>query len=494
MPDVDLVIKDCVIVNAEEIVQGNLYVDGGRIVAISKDPKEEWAAGARVLDAEGRYVIPGLVDPHTHLGGRYLLEQDFRTETPGAVAGGITSIGIIHGSARATREFKEFVDAEDVIPWSKAYPIAREIGEEASLVDFFYIPPINTAEQAEEIPRLADDFGLHAYKFYANLKAPSSTTVGEKWKARIGIPISFDDSLIWYGFQQVAKIGPTGTALVHAENTEVAKALTDQLKAQGRRDPKAWTEKSPGWIEAEHVQRYSMFAREAGCRLYAVHLSSKEGYAAVKRSFADGTRLVVETAPHFLTLTCDDPPGPLLKVNPPIRYKDDNEALWQGIAEGVITCVGTDHVVTNRHEKLEKGDTSDRLGDPATDIWSTGSGLVGWPTLLPLMLSEGVHKGRITIEQAVAVCCRNPAMTFGLFPRKGAIRVGSDADLVILEFDETRTMAAEGMRSYQDFSLWEGWQLTGWPSTTVLRGAVVYENEEVTAQHGYGRALRMFVE
>ena len=487
MGKVDLVVKDAQIVTPDGTVTGSVYVDGGRIVGISRSG--DWAEGHRIIDADGRHLIPGLVDPHGHPGAKYLLEQDFNTETPGAAAGGVTTVGIMHGSGRATREFKEFVTVEDTIVWSKAYPIARDIGESTSMVDFFYIPTINNFDQIAEIPRLAEEFGLCAYKFYANLKTPATTSVGEKWKARISQPGPFDDSLLWAGFEQIGKIGPAGIALVHNENTEVAKVFMDRLKAEGRKDPEAWTEKSPGWVEAEHIMRYSYFARQANCRLYVIHLTSKEGLEACKRSLADGTRVTVETCPHYLNLTCKDKPGVLLKVNPPIRYKEDNEALWRGIQDGVITTIGTDQVITSMHEKTVKGDTSDRTADPKTDIWATGSGFVSWDALLPVMLSEGVHKGRITLEQLVELCCQNTAKTFGLFPRKGAIRVGSDADMVLVDMDKEQLMSTEVMHSYADFTVFEGWKLKGWPEVTILRGKVIYEGGEVTGEHGFGRAI-----
>jgi dihydropyrimidinase/dihydroorotase len=484
---VDLLIRDALVVSAEGVVPGSIAVDEGRIVAISRggDPPP----AERVIDAEGRYVIPGLVDPHSHPGASFDLTESLRSDTPGAAAGGVTTIGIMHGSARARREFLEFPEPEDMIPWSQAYPVAREIGEENSVVDFFYIPSIDNVEQAEEIPRLAEEFGLCAFKFYANLKSTQTTAVGAKWKARIAHPQPFDDSMIWYGFEQIGKIGRAGIALVHHENTEVAKVFIDRLRSQGRTDPEAWTEKSPGWIEAEHISRYSRFAREAGCRLYVLHLTSKEGLAECKRSLADGTRLVVETCPHYMLLTCRSDPGVLLKVNPPIRYEEDNEALWQGIRDGVITCIGTDNVITDLNWKTILGDTGDRATDPATDIWSTGSGFVGWDLVLPLMLSEGVHKGRVTLEKVVEVCCENTARTFGLYPRKGSIRVGADADLVILDLDRTQKMTASMQHSKSDFTLFEGWELKGWPATTILRGKVIWDDGEVTGEFGCGRAI-----
>jgi dihydropyrimidinase len=484
---VDLLIRDALIVSGEGVVPGSIYIDDGRIVGIAQDADPTQAK--RVIDAEGRYVIPGLVDPHSHPGATFDLAEGFRSDTPGAAAGGVTTIGIMHGSARASRDFKEFPAEEDMVVWSQAYPIAREIGEENSLVDFFYIPSIDNFAQAEEIPRLAEEFGLCAYKFYANLKSTDTTAVGAKWKARIAHPQAFDDSLIWAGFEQIGKIGPAGIALVHHENTEVAKVFIDRLKGQGRTDPEAWTEKSPGWVEAEHIARYSRFAREAGCRLYVLHLTSKEGLAECRRSLADGTHLVVETCPHYMLLTCRSEPGVLLKVNPPIRYEEDNEALWRGIREGVITCIGTDTVLTNLNWKTVVGDTGDRETDPATDIWSTGSGFVGWDVVLPLMLSEGVNKGRVTIEQVVEICCENTARTFGLYPRKGSIRVGADADLVIVDMAKTRTMTAAMQHSISDFTLYEGWEIRGWPVTTILRGEVVYDDGEITGSYGCGRAI-----
>ncbi len=487
MASIDLLIKDAQIVSAEGVTPGCIYVDGGRIVALAHE--SDLLQADQVIDAEGRYVIPGCVDPHTHPGAGYPLDESFRTDTPGAAAGGITTIGIMHGSCRATRDFKPYPDPEDMIPWSQAYPIAREIGHENSMVDFFYIPSMDSMEQVAEIPRLAEEFGLCAYKFYANLKTPDTTAVGAKWKARISHPLNYDDSMIWAGFEQIGKIGPAGIALVHHENTEVASVYMNQLKEAGRKDPEAWTQKSPGWVEAEHISRYSRFAREAGCRLYVLHLTSKEGVEECKRSLADGTRLVVETCPHYMLLTCKSDPGVLLKVNPPIRYEEDNEALWRSIQEGLITVMGTDQVLTTLEWKTVVGDTGDRTTDPKTDIWSTGSGFVGWDFMLPLMLSEGVHKGRIGLEKVVEICCENTAKTFGLFPRKGAIRVGADADLVILDMDKTQKIGPHLQHSISDFTLFDGWDVRGWPAVTLLRGEVIFDDGEVTGTHGIGRAI-----
>ncbi len=486
---VDLVIKNARLVFPSGVQEGGVAVDEGKIVAIAKTPNLPQAS--KVIDAKNHFVMPGAVDGHTHIGGKYLLEQDFKTETPGAAAGGVTTIGIMHGSARAGKTYKQFVTPEDTIPWSKAFPVAKATGESTSMIDFFYTPYLNTDEQAEEIPQLAKNYGITSFKFYGSLKTAMTTHVGPNWKMRMGMPANYDDGLIYRGFEKIGQLGNPGIALVHCENTEVAKVYMDRLRAQGRIDPPAWLERSPGWLEAEHVNRFSYYARITNSALYILHLSSRQGLAECLKSRNDGTRIIVETCPQYLIKTMYDREGVKLKVNPPIRTKEDNEALWEGVRNGSIQSLGTDHVVTSVEEKLVQGDVGGPLDDKfdaSANIWCTGSGFVGMETAIPLMLSEGVHKGRITLEKLVEIYCQNPAYYLGLYPKKGAIALGSDADLVILDMDKKMKVEAGALHSYADFSIYEGMELKGWPMMTILRGEVVSENREITGKHGYGRS------
>lgn len=151
--------------------------------------------------------------------------------------------------------------------------------------------------------------------------------------------------------------------------------------------------------------------------------------------------------------------------------------------------MGTDHVVTSMNEKLVKGDVSDRPGDPKTDVWSAGSGMVGLETALPVMLSEGVHKGRITFEKLVEIYCQNTAYTFGLYPKKGTIQVGSDGDLVIIDMKKTMKVSEKILHSYADFTVFEGLEVKGWPILTVLGGNVIMEDREPVGKHGQGRYI-----
>lgn len=487
MSEIDLAITNARLVSSGGIRRGSVLIQGEQIAGIVSD--EKVSSAKRVIDAQGRHVIPGVVDPHTHPGCRNPLDQDFRDESQAAAAGGVTTYGIMVGSGRASRTFKEFVTEDDTRPWTEAFPILREMGEDHSMVDFFHSPTINTGEQVEEIPEIARRFGVTSFKFYPNLKSHATTNIVPKWKMRIAVPASFDDGLIWAGFEQIGRLGPAALAMVHNENTEVTTVLMKRLIQEGRRDIAAWTDRCPPWCESEHVFRYALFAEQAGCRLYGLHISTRDGLDACTKLKRKGVPLTVETCPQYLLATTDSPAGLLLKVNPPIRDRHHNDALWQGVMDGRVECIGSDHVVTNYEEKMIRGDSGDREGDEIDDVWSTGSGFVGMEILLPLLLSEGVHKRGIPLERIVQICCENTAKTFGLYPKKGSWMVGADADLVILDMDREVALSGDKLHGFGDFTLFEGLPVKGWPITTISRGSVVFENGEMTGKSGYGRYL-----
>ena len=216
---------------------------------------------------------------------------------------------------------------------------------------------------------------------------------------------------------------------------------------------------------------------ETGIRLYIVHMTIGRGVEWVRQAQAEGVDVIAETCPHYLVLTKfdQDRVGHLGKVNPPLRDEWNQERLWEGIRDGTVSCVGSDHsTIVQKADKLQK------------DIWTAVPGFPGAGMLLPIMLSEGYHKGRATLEQVAAVLSTRNAQVWGLWPKKGAIEVGSDADFAIVDLEERRVVTPEYMRSFADWGLYDGWELTGWPTTTIVRGTVVFEDGQVVGEEGYG--------
>ena len=229
---------------ASGVVKGAVGIDKGKIVAIARD--EALPPSKEVIDAQGHLLIPGLVDPHSHPGGKYPIDEDFKTETPGAAAGGVTTMGCIVRVPRMGQPFKEFPVPADVISWADAFPLGKEICEKNSLVDFFYTFTMNSLQHVEEIPRYAEELGVTSFKFHGNLKALGTNPVSPRWAARIGLPNSFDDSLFYVGFESIGKLkGSSARALVHCENVEVAPIFQERLQRAGIQGLEAWSRRSP---------------------------------------------------------------------------------------------------------------------------------------------------------------------------------------------------------------------------------------------------------
>ncbi len=482
---VDLVVKNGILVLPTGLCQGGVAVEGERILSLTKDqllPNAE-----RVIDARGSFILPGIIDPHTHLGTKYPLDQNLATETQGAVAGGVCTIGDMLGSPGCFLPHEPFPKCdEDVKSWHEAFPSFKRIGEANSYVDFFVNPQVQSDIEIKEMPEYARDYGITSVKFYCHMKRADLTDVHPKWKSRIGLPCEYDDGLIFLAMKNAAAMGPPAMVMVHCENSEITSRLTKKLQEEGRTDPSAWQERSSGLPEAEHVRRYSYLAKMTAARLYVVHLSSQLGLTECRNAIREGTDLVVETCPQYLVKTKDDPEGSLLKVNPPIQRREDNLALWEGIKEGTVTCIGTDHVVNTLKDKMAH-DNIRGEGASTSNIWEVGSGMTGLNTLLPVMWTEGVEKKRITVQKLVEICSTNVARAFGLFPKKGVLAVGSDADLVIVNPSVRRKITPDKLHTISDFTIYNGMEATGWPEYTILRGQVVYENDQIVGEKGYGK-------
>jgi len=454
MSQFDLLIKNGKLVIPRcGIIQGSIGVKDEKVAAILS-PSEE-ASAKKEIDVGGKYVLPGIIDPHSHPGypgGAF--DEAFDTESASAAVGGVTTN--IHFYRQYGQQPSPYEDFWEVM--GKA--------EERSHVDFGVHLMISTWAQVApgEYKKYADEYGVRSFKYSMAYK-------GAEGKA-LGITNDVDDAFLYDSFAQLSKI-PGGTITVHCENMEILTMLTAPLKEQGRTDLAAWDEGRPDLCEAESGRRVLYLAELNNCPVYIVHVTCKAAMEEIIRHRERKTPpIYAETCTHYLTQTKNSA-GIFGKVNPPLRSQEDADFLWQEIASGGIDTVGTDHCHLMKSQKK--------------DLWSAVPGFPGVALLLPLLLSEGVNKGRISLEKVAEVASYNAAKIFGLYPKKGTIQVGSDADFAIVDLNSEKTVNPEMLLSKSDFSLWDGWKLKGWPVMTVLRGEVIMENGKVIGKEGYGK-------
>ncbi|MBI4321724.1 MAG: amidohydrolase family protein [Chloroflexi bacterium] len=456
---VDLVVRNGKVVTPTGTVPGGVAVAGGKIVAVASDAT--LPSANRTIDAGGKHILPGLVDPEGHPAASRPIKDDLISETCAALASGVTTWGIQIASTGIKLEENGWPpDEKDVRPFSEVMPLFKELGDRHSRVDYFITPIVTIDEQVLEIPQLAEEWGITSYKYYMHMKQ-APTTRG-KWYAQKFMGFTgFDDGTVYLGMENVARIGPPGIVSIHPENWEIIRLFEERLKRAGRTDMAAWDHRSPHFCEAGHVWTYGYYAKVTGCPLYIQHVTTQETLDVIQKLRAEGVEVHGQTSGCYLSLNHD-----VWKVNVPLRDDETIEKLWVALRDNVVDCSGTDHVnVHLSREQMDKG-----------NVWDTIS---GFPSriegYLPSMLNEGVNKGRISLERMVQVCCENPARVFGLYPKKGVIRPGADADLVIVDVDLTRVVRRESIQSSAGWSVYEGRALKGWPLMVILRGNVVME-------------------
>jgi dihydropyrimidinase/dihydroorotase len=350
---------------------------------------------------------------------------------------------------------------DEVILYSEAFGLFKELGESRSMVDFFLTPKILKDEHALEIPRLAKDFGMTSFKYQLHLMSPERTATFWPNRKSQGY-FGYDDGTIYLGLEAVAKLGPPGIVCMHCENWEIARLFEERLLKAGRKEYRVWNERSPHFCEAGHVRTYAYYARIAKCPLYIQHTTTPETIEEITRARAEGGTVYAQTGPHYLSLTED-----AWRINVPLRSAEAIEVLWQALADGRIDAVGSDHTNANKSRK--------EMEVPG-DIWATKTGFPSRAeAALPVMLNDGVNRGRISLQRLVEVCCENPARIFGVYPKKGVIAPGSDADLVAVDLSRKVTVTNDMVHSSAGWTLWEGKEMKGWPVMTMLRGKVIAE-------------------
>lgn len=446
----DLVLRNALMVTAGARANADIGIRDG-VVAQLGGPM----AGRREVDVEGRIVTPGGVDAHVHLtpptrkSSDINWSDDFESGSRAAAAGGITTVGNM-----SFPESDETLDAA----------VARDVEDARarSLIDFFMHPVLlrPTEDNLASISRLHES-GHTSLKFfmsYGNFDRNVPAFLEAMKKVRDG----------------------GGIALIHCEDAAIIGCCCDALRKLGNLSAKYYPDARPVFSEVVSTQRAVAFAEATQCPTYVVHLASARALLACQDGRNRGVPVYVETRPLYLHLTSDvhaQADGAKYAGAPPLRGESDLDALWAGIQYGSVDTLASDHAPWSLREKL----------DPAFDATNLRQGVADLETSLPMLFSAGVRTGRISLEQFVAVTATKPAKLFGLYPRKGAIAIGSDADLVVWDDQAVRTIDGAAMHSRCDYSPYDGMTVTGWPKWTLSRGEIVCEDGRVIGANGRGR-------
>jgi dihydropyrimidinase len=435
----DLLLKNALLVLPDVgVIPGSVGVCEGKIAAVLA-PSASLPA-SQTIDCEGRWLMPGLVDGHVHFGFGDP-KTDWATESRSAALGGVTTVLSFHRS----NDFRE-----SVAPWLQR-------AAEQSIVDYGLHLGLTSRLHVETLPELSRQYGVLSYKMYLMFKGAAGLSKGFT---------EIDDGLLYSAMEAVAAV-PGGVLGVHCENVEVIPVLRDRLRRAGRNDAAVWDDQSPDFLEAENVHRVCYFAARTRCPVNMVHLSSREALEEVRRHKRDHrASIYVETCPHYLSLTKHTEAGVLGKVNPPLRSQPDVDAMWEGVLDGTVTTIGTDHVPRKRETKQE--------------IWTSTNGFPGVATMLPVLIHEGVHRRGVPIERIAQLVAANPARQYQL-KSKGQIAVGYDADLVVVDPTREQVVDPARLESFADYSPYEGTTLKGWPVRTFVRGREVMRNGAIVA-------------
>jgi dihydropyrimidinase len=453
MAELDIVIRNGEIVtDTGPTGQADIGIAGGIVVQIGGELE-----GHQELDATGNLILPGGLDAHVHLSypqqekGQPTWVDDFTSGSAAALAGGITTLGNMTFLTPGERPLSGL---------ERESAVARR----QTIADLFLHPVLGeiTRPVLDEIPRLLDS-GCNSIKLF---------TVSPRFDLQVPGVV-----------EAIRRAGASGLlTVIHCEDHALIEDATARLVAVGESSLRHYAESRPVISEVVATQRAVAFAEATGAPVYVVHLSSARALAVCAEAQARGIPVYVETRPLYLHLTrerFEDEDGAKYVGQPPLRKQADVDALWAGIQQGVVHTVCTDHAPWSLAAKL----------DPAHTLTNLRPGVENLQTMLPMLYSEGVRTGRITLSRLVGVTATNGAKLFGLYPRKGTVAVGSDADLVI--FDPTLTRRVEGsmLKSNADYSVYEGWSVSGWPMLTLRRGEIVYRDDEVIGQPGSGVIL-----
>lgn len=445
-------------------IRMDIGIRDGQIAALEEriDP----ADAEELIDASGKAVLPGGVDSHFHLGIYRDITEDTETETTSSVVGGVTTV------ISYVRTGQHYLNKTG--PYRQILPeVLERVGGHAKVDYGFHVAPM-TPEHISEIPWMVSEMGISSFKyymFYKGLNLSADSRDAESYT----MSTDYDLGHLFEIMEQVAAVNAAQpgriSVCLHCEQAELLRVFIERAKLDSSLSGlREYAAGRPPLTERLSIEEAGVLADATSVNLNLLHLSSElalETAVSVARRYPT-MDMVRETTLHHLALACEDLEGKGLggKVNPPIRDRSDNEALWHGLRHGLITTVASDHACCM---EAEKGD----------ELWPALPGFGGTALLYPVLISEGVHKRGVPLSRIVEVASAAPARAFNLYPRKGTIAVGADADLAIVDLELEQVVSPSLCRSAQDHTPFEGIAVKGWPTDTMLRGQPVFRNGEV---------------
>jgi dihydropyrimidinase len=448
-----VLVRGGTVVNHDWSRRADVLIEGGRIVAV--DPKLEAPTGATIIDAGGCYVLPGGIDPHTHLEFEFMgtvSADDFEWGTKAALSGGTTMI-------------VDFCIPSPGQSLLAAYQDWRRKSEKAAADYSFHMAVTWWDKQVfEEMETCVKTYGINTFKHFMAYKGA----------------LMVDDDELYHSFARCAALG--AMPLVHAENGDVVFRLQQHYMESGITGPEGHAYSRPPQVEGEATNRAIMIADMAGCPLYVVHTSCRDAHEAIARARAAGKRVFGEPLIQHLVLDeteyrqADWDHAAQRVMSPPFRAKAHQESLWAGLQSGSLQVVATDHCAfTTKQKRMGRG-----------DFTKIPNGTGGLEDRMAVLWKTGVGTGRLTREEFVAVTSSNIARILNVYPRKGAVAVGSDADIVIWDPEATKTISAKRQISRIDYNVFEGFSCRGLSRATLSRGNVAWLDGDLRAEAGGG--------
>lgn len=452
---VDTVIIDSHVILPGGMVDRNIIIDEGRILRLGTDVP----ACDSKIHGSGLVSVPGPIDPHVHYGVYSPIGDAAKTESHAAAIGGITTMMRM---MRLSGPFDTSLEPQ------------LDASKDAHYIDYAAHASVFTDTQIDTMSYCVKR-GIASFKIYMNLGGdighvymdmpPDATELQSH-------TVDVTDAIVECTIRQAARL--RCPVLVHAEDSESCACGAQDARQENRDGLAAWSRSRDPEYEALAIRKVCAYARKYGCVIYFVHIGSLVALNQIYTERQRGTRIYVESCPHYMTLSYEDHTNYLAKVMPPIRTTRDVESVWDSLMAGHIDTIGTDHVANKLEQKI------------GSDVWDSLAGFPSIGVAVPLLLSEGVNRGRINLERFAALTSTNAARIFSMYPRKGSLNVGSDADITILDLRRTQKVSADIFGGFSDYSVYDGMNLRGWPVKTMVRGRVVAQDMEVIAKPGYG--------